>query len=249
MVPADKVNVLKKLLAKSQYVVALCGSGMVRETGTQIIKSQERAYEIEQTYGRSPEYLYTDAFFNTRTEKFYEFYRKELLKEIPLTASEYALADLERKGKLKCIISSNVYDLARRAGCQNIVNLYGTITKNRCVKCGKEYDMSYVKNCQKIPYCEACGGLIRPRVLLFGEMIDNKVVTRTLEEIEKADLILLLGTTLRSDVFRTYLKAFEEGNIVVINQEEHYTDQNADLVIHANPKDVLPQVVDYEDTY
>ena len=108
----NKLETLRDIIDKGEYIVALCGSGMMEECGIHPLKDQDRAYRIEERYGRSPEYLYTDAFFNTRTETFYDFYRNELLVDLEPTASTYTLAAMERAGKLKCIISSNIYELS-----------------------------------------------------------------------------------------------------------------------------------------
>lgn len=235
-----KLETLKELIENGKYVVALCGSGMIEECGMYPLKDQERAYQIEEKYGRSPEYLYTDAFFNTRTELFYDFYKNEILADLEPTASTYALAAMERAGKLKYTISSNVYALSRRSGCKNVIDLHGNIYENHCQRCGKSYTLDYVKNAKKVPYCEDCGGVIRPDVSFFGEMLDSEKLSRTLEEIEKSDVLLLLGTSFRSEVFRNYIKCFEGSKIVVIHKENALMDEKADLLIYDEPKNVLP---------
>ena len=170
----NKLETLRDIIDKGEYIVALCGSGMMEECGIHPLKDQDRAYRIEERYGRSPEYLYTDAFFNTRTETFYDFYRNELLVDLEPTASTYTLAAMERAGKLKCIISSNIYELSERSGCHNVINLHGSIYQNHCQKCGKKYSVDYIRQARKVPYCEACGGVIRPDVSFFGEMLDSE---------------------------------------------------------------------------
>ena len=117
----NKLETLRDIIDKGEYIVALCGSGMMEECGIHPLKDQDRAYRIEERYGRSPEYLYTDAFFNTRTETFYDFYRNELLVDLEPTASTYTLAAMERAGKLKCIISSNIYELSGAAATMSSI--------------------------------------------------------------------------------------------------------------------------------
>ena len=239
----NKLETLRDIIDKGEYIVALCGSGMMEECGIHPLKDQDRAYRIEERYGRSPEYLYTDAFFNTRTETFYDFYRNELLVDLEPTASTYTLAAMERAGKLKCIISSNIYELSERSGWHhNVINLHGSIYQNHCQKCGKKYSVDYIRQARKVPYCEACGGVIRPDVSFFGEMLDSEKLSRTLEEIEKSDVLLLLGTSLSSDVFRNYIKCFEGSKIVLIHNKEKLMDEKADLLIYDEPKNVLPKL-------
>lgn len=242
MQDAKKLEMLKEIIDKGQYIVALCGSGMLEECGFHSLKDQDAAYEIEAKYGRSPEYLYTDAFFNTRTEMFFDFYRSEMLVELEPADSVKAMAAMERAGKLKCVISSNIYELSQRGGCKNVINLHGSIYKNKCVRCGQEYPLSYIQSTEKVPYCEKCHGVIRPGVSFFGEMLDSERLSRALEEIERSDVLLLLGTSLKSDVFRQYIRCFEGSRIVVIHTRESLLDDKADLVIYDSPKNVLPKL-------
>lgn len=238
----SKLETLREMIDKGQYIVALCGAGMLEECGIKPLKDQDRAYSIEEKYGRSPEYLYTDAFFNTRTEMFYEFYKKEILVDAKPTASTYALAAMERAGKLQCIISSNIYELSERSGCSHVINLHGSIYRNHCQKCGKKYSVDYIRQAKKVPYCEECGGVIRPDVSFFGEMLDSEKLSRTLEEIEKSDVLLLLGTSLSSEVFHNYIKCFEGSKIILIHNEKTLLDEKADLLIYDDPKNILPEL-------
>ena len=216
---------------------------MMEEGGFIGIKKQDKAYDIENRYGYGVEEMYSSAFYNTRPEQFFEFYKKEMLYNAPRdTASGPALAAMERAGKLKCIISSNIYELSERSGCHNVINLHGSIYQNHCQKCGKKYSIDYIRQARKVPYCEACGGVIRPDVSFFGEMLDSEKLSRTLEEIEKSDVLLLLGTSLSSDVFRNYIKCFEGSKIVLIHNKEKLMDEKADLLIYDEPKNVLPKL-------
>ena len=121
----EKIAQLRKILDDSTYTVALCGSGMMEEGGFIGIKKQDKAYDIENRYGYGVEEMYTSAFYNTRPEQFFEFYKKEMLHNAPGdTASGPALAAMERAGKLQCIIDSNIYDKARRGGCRHVTEVF-----------------------------------------------------------------------------------------------------------------------------
>lgn len=239
----NKVSELKAILDQSMYTVALCGSGMLEEGEFLGVKKQERAYEIEDTYGYCSEEIYSSGFYNTRPELFFKFYREEMLINAPKdTDSAPALASMEKAGKLQCIITSNIYEKAQRAGCENVINLHGSIYENRCPRCGREYPVEYIIQAKRVPICETCDVPVRPMVSLFGEMIDSQRMTRTTEEISKADVLLLLGTSIDSDVFRQYIKYFEGRWLVIIHQREHYKDYKADLVIIDQPKNILPKL-------
>ncbi len=240
----EKINRLKTILKNSSYTVAVCGAGLMEEGGFRAVKHQDRAYDIEHRYGYGPEELFTSACYNTRPELFFQFYKQEMLENPPqITASGAAMAALEQKGLLHCIITSNIYDLPRRCGCQHVINLHGDIYKNCCPRCHKEYSLDYVMNSpQIVPLCETCKVPVRPLVSLFGEMMDSQKMTETTEEITKADTLLLLGTRLDSEVYTPYLQYFNGSSLVIIHSESHYLDSRADLVIIDHPKNILPQL-------
>ncbi len=238
-----RVEKLKEMLESSRYTVAICGSGMMAESGYLGIKTPEKAYEIEEKYKASPEEIFTSAYYNTRTRQFYEFYRKEMLVDLEPAASSSALAAIERAGKIQCIITGNIYELSQRGGCVNVINLHGSIYQNQCPHCKKMYPIEYIKNSKTtVPLCEDCGHVIRPLVSLFGEMMDSQKMTRTTEEIEKADMLLLLGTNLDSEVFANYIRYFSGRYLAVIHKESSHSDEKADLVILDDPKNVLPNL-------
>lgn len=244
----EKMEQLRKILEESTHTVALCGSEMMEEGGFIGIKKQDRAYEIEAQYGYGVEELYTSAFYNTRPELFFEFYKHELLHSAPEdTASGPAMAALERAGKLHCVIDSNIYDVAGRGGCQNVINLHGNVYDNQCPRCKKKYSLEYIKESKRVPICETCKVPVRPMISLFGEMVDSQSMTKTTEEITKADTLILLGTTLASEVFHHYVQYFTGENLVIIHKQPHYMDQEAALVILDYPMNVLPQLVCCED--
>lgn len=239
----EKISLLKRILEESQYTVAICGAEMVSEGGEKTLKQQDRAYEIEKEYGESPEVIFTGGYYTTRPEKFFEFYKNEILLKQPIvTESGEVLVRMEKAGKIGCIITSNVFDMGRRAGVQNVINLHGTIYENRCSVCGREYPLEYILDSPRVPLCESCGAIIRPQVSLFGEMTNDRLVNRTIDEISKADVLLVLGTSLRSEVFSHYFKFFKGRYLVIIHKKEHFTDEKADLVILDWPKNVLPQL-------
>lgn len=239
----SKISQLKKMLDQSKYVVALCGSGMMEEGDSLGIKKQERAYEIEETYGYSADELFTSAFYNTRPELFFKFYRQEILLGKPKdTESGHVLAAMEKAGKLQCVITSNVYEMSQRAGCKNVINLHGSIYDNKCPRCGRKYPVEYILNAKRVPICETCNIPVRPQISLFGEMIDSQRMTKATVEIDRADVLLLLGTNVDSEVFGQYIKYFKGNWMIIIHQRPHFKDRVADLVIIDQPRNVLPEL-------
>lgn len=236
----ETIQALKKILDKSNYTIALCGSGMTEESGFVGIKKSERAYEIEGKYGASPERIFSDAYYSTRTEGFYQFYKNEILAHIPDPGpSSFAMAAMEKAGRLQCIITSNIFEQEQRGGCENVINLHGTVFDNHCSRCNKPFSVEDVMKAKRIPYCDNCKAVIRPGVSLFGELVDSRTMTRTTEEIEKAEVVLLLGSTLKSEVFSHYIRYFEGSELIIIHKCEHYMDTKANITILDEPKNVL----------
>lgn len=238
----DILQQFQKALDNSKYTVALCGSGCLKECGMEALKSQKRAYDIEQKYGNSPEYLYTSAFFSSRPKQFFEFYKNEfLIPKLEPTTTSYALAKLEEEGKIQCIISSNVFNLSKRGGCKNVINFYGNIYENYCTHCGKFYSKDYILN-STVPLCEECGHIIRPSVAFFGDMIDNQLMTKISSEIEKADLILLLGTSVNSLVYQKYSPYIGGKKIISIHEPMDSAGAEPGFVILEQPKEVFKKL-------
>ena len=240
----DKYQMIRDILGKSSYTVAMCGTDMMKESGMPSLRAPEKAFKVEKEYGYSPEEIFVSVFYVNRTETFFKYYREEMLKP-PLEPSEgfYALAELERRGQLQCSIANNVHNLPGRAGCQKVLNLHGTIYDNECPRCGKKYPMEYIRDSRRIPLCEKCLVPVRPKVLLFGEQVDNQMMTRAVEEISRADVLLLLGTTVNSGLCERYVKYFEGSKMILINGQEHYLDEKADIVLYEEVKSALPKIV------
>ena len=247
MVGEKTLELLKQILADSSYTVAICGSGMMEEGGILGLKQEGRAYEIEQKYSESPEELFHISCLSRRPERFYEFYREEILKKIPnMTPSVRALARMEEEGKLQCIVTTNIFDLPEQVGCRNVIYLHGSIYKNRCLHCSRLYSMEEIRDSSHVPHCKDCGTMIRPGTSLYGEMVDSSIMSRTTEEIARADVLLVLGTSLRSEVYGNYIRYFQGGKMVIIHRIPRPLDEKADMVIYDLPQNVLPLLVDGE---
>ncbi|MCI8376054.1 MAG: NAD-dependent deacetylase [Lachnospiraceae bacterium] len=240
----DQYGMIREILEKSTYTVAMCGTDMMKESGMQSMRVPEISYKVEREYGYSPEEIFSSVFYTNRTETFFRYYKKEMLMPT-LEPSEgfFALAQLERKGQLQYSITNNVYNLPKRAGCEKVVNLHGTIFDNECPRCGKKYPMEYIRDAKKIPLCEKCQIPVRPKVMLFGEQVDNQLMTKAVNEISKADVLLLLGTTFSSGLCDQYVKYFEGSNLILINSQEHFMDEKAGVILYEEVKTALPKIV------
>lgn len=226
-------NILQ-ILQKSRSTVVLSGAGLMAESGYPLLRDGEESYEIEEQYGYSFEELFSSAFYAARKELFFRFYKEVLLKkaEQPPGEGYLALRSLQDRGLIGPIITRRIAGLEERAGCRDVISLKGSVFHNSCPNCGREYPVEYIKQARGVPLCETCMTALRPNVCLFGEMIDNGLMTKAAQEIEKADVLIVLGANLTSPLCGQMLQYFTGENLILVNDTEHYSDQRADITIY-----------------
>ena len=238
------IEIVKKLVQESKYLVVFSGSGMQRECGHSSLRDPSRAYDIEAQYGYSPEEMFSSAFYNTRIEPFYQFYKKEVLSQDMEPGAAYeAIAELEKRGIVKATVTREIYGMCKKAGCQNVLELHGTIEKNHCPHCRKEYPKRYLLDAKKVPLCEECMVPIRPGIFFYGEMIDNGMMTRVANEISKADVFLVLGARLDPDFCDQILSYYNGDKLILLTNREDYADVNANYMIHGSLNEILTQIL------
>ncbi|MDO5135836.1 MAG: Sir2 family NAD-dependent protein deacetylase [Eubacteriales bacterium] len=236
----EKISFLRNVIDRSHYMVCLFGVGISAQCGCINYRDEEASYDIEEKYGYSPDEMFNVTFFNTRVDQFYEFYKRDMLNNLGTVAEGLSqLRRLEEQGKLQSIITRDIYSLPKRAGCKKVYELHGSVYRNYCPHCGREYPVEYIQNSQGVPRCESCGVVIRPDVSMVGEIVDNGLISRAAQEVRKADTLLVLGCTLKASLTNTFLRYFNGDELVLINSREHFADSKADLVIHGNPMDIL----------
>lgn len=236
----SSLEYVKKVLADAERVVCLVGRGTTFQTGCQLYDG-DFEYEIESRYGLSVEEIFSESYYNNRTREFFEFYREEVLKHCGEPNAVYqTLARMEQDGKLIGIISRSIFGLCERAGCKNVVDIHGTIFENSCSRCGRKYDYHYILDHKPIPYCENCRAVVRPQIVLTGEMVSNDKVTRATELVSRADV--LLGSTMQSYLTKSFIKYFNGSKVLLVNWAEHYSDVKADGVCIGNLPEILPKI-------
>lgn len=238
-----------QILKDSSYTVVLSGAGLMAESGYPLLRDGKESYEIEEKYGYSFEEIFNSAFYSARKELFFRFYKEFILKatEIPPGKGFYALKTLQDYGLIDSIITRRIAGLEDRAGCRNVLNMKGTVYENVCPTCGRKYSVEYMKEAKGVPLCEKCMTAIRPQVCLFGEMINNAVMTRAAVEVEKADVLLVLGANLTTSLCSQLLQYYSGPNLILVTDTEHYSDQRADIIIYGRSDEFLAGMVsEYE---
>lgn len=225
----NSVEKLKEIIDKSNNIVFFGGAGVSTESGIPDFRSKDGLYN--QKYKYQPEEILEINFFRKNPKEFYKFYKEKMnsLSYEP-NATHCKLAELEGNGKLKAIITQNIDGLHQKAGSKNVLELHGTIYKNHCIKCGKEYSAEYVFNSEDIPRCE-CGSIIKPNVVLYGEMLPEDFVLAE-KYISECDLLIVAGTSLIVEPAASLINYFRGKNLVIINNDETPYDKRATLIIN-----------------
>lgn len=244
---ADQSEIIKKvrdMIDDSSRIVVMLGVGAIIESGGENIWSSRECYRIEDIYHKSPDEMMSVGYYSARRDKFFDFYKREIIGVNLKPASLYQdLKRLQKKGKILKIITQSYYDLHNEAGLTDVVELHGNVNHNHCSECGKEFTLEYIRAQKGVPLCDDCKSAIRPGVLLFGETIHNDLMTEAVNACEEADLILVLGTNMYDNMVKFCTEDYKSDRVVLITKEEHFTDRYADLVIHGKVSDVLPQVI------
>lgn len=226
----DKIELLQSLIDKSDNIVFFGGAGVSTESGIKDFRSKDGLYNMKYKY--PPEKILSHTFFMRNILEFYKFYRDKMncLDAVPNVCHRY-LANLEKSGKLKAIITQNIDGLHEKAGSKNILNLHGTIYKNYCMDCGENCDYKDVFNSKDIPKCK-CGGIIKPDVVLYEESLDEEVMESTIKYISSCDLLIIAGTSLTVYPASGFIRYFKGKYLVIINKDITDYDHMADLVIN-----------------
>lgn len=234
-----KIRELKEIINESNNIVFFGGAGVSTASGLKDFRSKDGLYnEKNNLLNVSPEFMLSVSCFYSFTKEFYKYYKANMnsLNVKPNIVHEY-LVKLEQLGKLKAIITQNIDGLHQKAGSKNVLELHGTIYKNHCIKCGKEYSAEYVFNSEDIPRCE-CGSIIKPNVVLYGEMLPEDFVLAE-KYVSECDLLIVAGTSLIVEPAASLINYFRGKNLVIINNDETPYDKRATLIINEDLTNVF----------
>jgi NAD-dependent deacetylase len=239
---------LKKIIDGSDNIVFFGGAGVSTESNIPDFRSEKGLYKAQTEYGRSPEEMLSHSFFVNHTETFFDYYKKNLIyTDARPNKAHRALARLEAQGKLKAIVTQNIDGLHQKAGNKKVYELHGSTLRNYCMKCHQFYDLDYIMDeyhCKGgVPICPVCGGIIKPDVVLYEEMLDEDTIDKAVSAISKADTLIIGGTSLVVYPAAGFVRYFRGSHLVLINKQETPYDSHADLVIH----DSIGKVMDMDE--
>ena len=242
----DKIVELQKLIDNANHIVVITGAGISTASGIPDIRSANGAAnnkDLIKKYKYGYETIVSHTFFMNRTEEFYAYYKEQMIfKDAKPNIAHKYLAKLEQR-KDVTIITQNIDGLHSVAGSKNVIEFHGSTQRNTCLDCGEKYTLDYVLSQNGVPHCEKCGGIIKPDVVLFEEGIDYEAIHESVRAAERADLLIVIGSSLVVYPAAGIPNYFHGDNIVIINRDPTPLDGYAKIVIHDDIKEVFSELI------
>lgn len=223
---------LKEMIDHSDNIVFFGGAGVSTESGIPDFRSTDGLYHQEYDY--PPETILSHTFYRKKPEEFFRFYRNKMLAlDAKPNAAHLKLAQWEREGKLKAVITQNIDGLHQAAGSKKVLELHGSVLRNYCERCHKFYDARMIQNSQGVPRC-TCGGPIKPDVVLYEEGLDMGIMQEAISFISQADVLIVGGTSLVVYPAAGLIDYYRGKKLVLVNKTPTARDSAADLVVAGN---------------
>ena len=237
----ESIRRLKELLDGSDNIVFFGGAGVSTESGIPDFRSVDGLYR--QKFRYPPETMLSHTFFETHTVEFFDFYRAKLLApDAQPNAAHRKLAQWEQEGRLKAVITQNIDGLHQKAGSREVLELHGSVLRNYCEKCGAFYGLDTILSTTGVPRCPACGGDIKPDVVLYEESLDQDVLAKAVHYIRQADLMIIGGTSLVVYPAAGLVQYFRGRHLVVVNKGQTGSGVGADLTIDGPIGEIFAQL-------
>lgn len=236
----DKIEQLQQMIAASDNIVFFGGAGVSTESGIPDFRSVDGLYHEQYKY--PPETMLSHTFYRGHTAEFFDFYKKKMI--FPAAKPNQAhlkLAELEKAGKLKAVVTQNIDGLHQLAGSKRVLELHGSVKRNYCEQCRKFYDDSFILGSAGIPACE-CGGTVKPDVVLYEEGLDRDTMQQALMYISRADMLIVGGTSLVVYPAAGMVDYYRGSKLVLINRDSTGADYKANLLIQGNIGEVLGRI-------
>ncbi len=239
-----KYKELTDIIMNAEKIVFFGGAGVSTASGIPDFRSANGLYSGKKKSAYTPEEMLSHDFFLYHTKEFYDFYRTSMIyRDAKPNGAHRALAALEKAGLLTAVVTQNIDGLHQLAGSRNVIELHGTVLKNHCMRCGRSFSLDYVMESNGTPECDECGGIVKPDVVLYGEMLDDTAWSMAEKYISEADVMIVGGTSLTVYPAASLVRYFKGRHLVLLNAAKTPYDDMAELVIRDNLADVLDQAV------
>ena len=237
---ASAIETLRQWIAESDNIVFFGGAGVSTESGIPDFRSVDGLYNQKWAY--PPETILSHSFFERDPAEFYRFYREKLvIHGAKPNQAHLRLAELEREGKLKAILTQNIDGLHQAAGSREVLELHGSTLRCYCSRCGKPYPPSAINEGSGVPRCD-CGGILRPDVVLYEEPLDEDILQRSVHYIRHADMLIIGGTSLNVYPAAGLINYYRGSRLVLVNRGVTPRDSEADLIVRGNIGQVFSQL-------
>ncbi len=240
MAQSEQIKQLSEWVRTTDNIVFFGGAGVSTESGIPDFRSVDGLYN--QQYDYPPETILSHTFYRRNPAEFYRFYRAKMLcLDAKPNAAHLKLAQWEREGKLKAVVTQNIDGLHQAAGSQVVLELHGSVLRNYCESCGKFYDAEYILHSEGVPAC-ACGGSIKPDVVLYEEGLDQETLSKAIRCISEADVLIVGGTSLAVYPAAGLLDYYNGNKLVLVNKTPTPRDSIADLVVQGSIGEIFSQL-------
>lgn len=242
----DKIKQFQEMINESKNIVFFGGAGVSTASGIPDFRSENGLYNKDQGYNYPPEVMLSHTFYRNHTLEFFNFYRDKMcaLGYKP-NITHIKLAELERAGKLKAVITQNIDGLHQLAGSKKVIELHGTIHKNYCTCCRKAFTAQYIKESVGVPHCDQCiddDAIIKPFVTLYEESLPKGAMESAINYIADADMLIVAGTSLNVYPAASLLDYFTGKYVVLINKGAVEKDTYANLVLNTDMTQVFDKI-------
>lgn len=237
----NETEQLRQWIESSDNIVFFGGAGVSTESNIPDFRSVDGLYNQEYDY--PPETILSHTFFMRKPEEFFRFYRNKMIfKDAEPNKAHLALAKLEAQGKLKAVITQNIDGLHQKAGSKEVLELHGSVLRNRCMQCHQFFSLEDILARDGVPHCD-CGGIIKPEVVLYEEGLDSYLLEKAVSYIRNADMLIIGGTSLAVYPAAGLIDYYQGDRLVLINRDSTGRDRQADLVIREPIGQVLGEAV------
>ncbi len=236
-----ELETLRQWVKESDNIVFFGGAGVSTESGIPDFRSVDGLYH--QQYDYPPETILSHTFYRKKTEEFYRFYRAKMLAlDAKPNAAHEKLAQWEREGKLRAVVTQNIDGLHQAAGSRTVYELHGSVHRNYCEHCHALYDAAYIRDSEGVPVCEKCGGPVKPDVVLYEEGLDTATMRGAVQAISHADVLIIGGTSLTVYPAAGLIDYYEGHTLVLVNKSVTPMDSRADLLVQGSIGEIFSRL-------
>ena len=236
---------VKEIIKNSNNIVFFGGAGVSTASGLPDFRSATGLYNKENNSNYSPEYMLSHEFFQNHPDELSTYIRENLMVDGVLPNDcHFALAKLEKMGKLQGIITQNIDGLHQKAGSKNVIELHGTLNDYYCTNCGEKYDFTYANKFTSTPRCEKCDGIVRPDIVLYGEGLNQDYISHAINLISHADVLIIVGTSLAVYPAAGLIDFYNGNKLILINKDDTGKESEADFVLKGDISKIMKELVE-----